>query len=246
MKINDIICETTEEDRALVSLSTAIFGKLQQFVNVYDFDDDINEIINVGKIGKLFSQPISVLDDIEIEIQSDEQIWIRAGNQLNTKGTRYVKGIWVPDNNAIVFNEEYISDNIMKSTVMHELRHALDDKKSNMQAGDSKKYFPAANKNKFDQTADSSPTHDEYLAQPGEINSRFTEVLYNIVQNMGRMKGTPDIIRANSLKALNKYMDAFQIPSMFKHGKNSTSYKRLMNRAVDMINKELAHITSTS
>ena len=60
MRLQELF-ETTEEDRALISLSSAIYARLQQYINIdQDYTDEDDEVVAIGRMGDIFDTPIGV------------------------------------------------------------------------------------------------------------------------------------------------------------------------------------------
>lgn len=167
MRYFEIITETTEEDRAIISLSSAISSYLTQHYDNsdedelssdnpdFDFDDDERNdedtTIDVGTIGQLFDTPLNILNPIHIQIQSDYGIrqrrkWESGSTVIRKPGSDDVLGLWYGDKNVIILNKDYLGSNSLKTVISHELRHALDDYKSGFAAGDSAGYNTAKDK----------------------------------------------------------------------------------------------------
>ena len=247
MRLQELF-ETTEEDRALASLSSAIYTKLQEFQYGVDEYNESNETYNVGKIGDIFDTSIPSLDNINIKIQSDDGIFKRVKmHNLDVKRDPYkefISGAWDASEDAIIFNEDHLNSNNMKTVVTHELRHALDDIKSDYKAGESKKYFPASNKYKYSGEPENTPVipAKDYSNQGGEVNARFAEVLHAATMSIRRAYALPpDQIKAKIMQDLRKNFAITHIADSFPQKEKSPQYKRLMSRALDFITKEMQY-----
>lgn len=254
MRYSEIITETTEEDRALISLSRPIFSRIQDF-SVIPLEK--GKVFNVGKIGDLFDTPINILDPVLISIWTNEDIiedYVDEDKQseyLSDDAKRHVYGLWDANLNTIILNYDYIASNSIKSVITHELRHALDDYKSEFRANRSKKYSTPKNKMHRrdygdDPYVDPALKARPYLARPAEINARFAEVLHGItsqVQHAGK-KVDPSGLRDRVIWSLDKLMDQRHIKELFPEKEKSRAYKRLMKRAVDFVDKEIAYYKS--
>lgn len=250
------IIETTEEDRAIISLSTAIYKYIQKYAeeeHEYDNpDDEEAEIIRVGKIGQIFDTPLELLRDVNIQLMPDEAIARRAAKErkdpdvIRDPTTNQIMGIWYNDK-TMVLNSDYIQSNEIKSIISHELRHALDDFKSDFKANNSNRYSTPKNKSFRKAISDPYLGNMKYLAEPAEINARFVEVLHNMVPVIRRAMNLTDQARArpyimNQLKA---ELEKNRISELFPEKEKSSDYKRLMKRAMDFIEKEIAHVQQT-
>lgn len=264
------LAETTEEDRAIISLGTAIFDRLKHFEDqepetgdVYtsdyddydpdsaeDWDNDLrpdNELIVIGRIGELFDTPLDVLNHITIELQTTSGINDRMSSEdgadvTTDPRTGVILGLWYPGTSTMVLNKDYLGSNALKSTVAHELRHALDDYKSDFRANASKKYTNPKNPAYRNVTDDPELGDVNYLAEPAEINARFIQVLLDMVSVIGR---AVKIDKADGDALIDKYlkksMKQHKITDLFPEKEKSRDYKRLMKRLTDFIDKELAH-----
>jgi hypothetical protein len=266
MRHFEIINETTEEDRAILSLAAAIYSKLKEYEDVEpdisyspdddyfdpdaDFDDEAkpdDELITVGTIGSLFNTPLEILNPVTIELQSNYGINERMRKEKGADVTKepstgVILGLWYPHNSTMVFNKDYLGSNSLKSTVSHELRHALDDYKSEFKANSSNKYTTAKNKSYRKVTKDPHMGNLAYLAEPAEINARFIQVLHDMVSVIDRaIKLDPSKIEPLLSKYLKQSMANHRISDLFPDKDNSKDYKRLMKRAADFIQKELKH-----
>ena len=232
MKLFELfITETPEEDRAIVSLSSAIYGYIQQFDN--------ETTISLGKIGKLFNTPLNVLDNITLQLADtksfDQAYEQSAGEPVNPNSIGY--GFWDPAAETIFLNSAHLKD--IKTIISHELRHALDDYKSEFKAGDSESYFsPRKQKHK------NADRMTNYNAQRGEINARFLQVLDILARriNMAYKNLPPDQIKSRIMTDFTNLLNKFKISYLFPEKEKSEDYKRLMKRAYDFIQKESSHV----
>lgn len=252
MRLQELF-ETTEEDRALISLGSSIYQYLQKYADVdVDFDnpDDENEgLIRVGKIGHLFDSPIQGLNDVNLELQSDEGIENRLRSEETNStdvttipGAGAPGGIWYNHSKTLVLNLDFLSSNFMKSVVVHELRHMMDDVKSGYKANASIKYSTPKKKEHRKVTNDPYLGNTKYIAEPAEINARFAQVLHGLVSPIHRaVKLDPQNANKLIFDTLNKLMVDHRIQELFPEAEKSKDYQRLMKRAVDFINKEAAH-----
>lgn len=269
MRLQELLLETTEEDRALISLSSAIYNYIQQYADEDDLDDQLyhdfddvddysddsisteEKITTVGKIGKLFDCPLELLNPVTIEIQSGEGMRNRldkANPEDIEKGPRgEVYGIWYSGISTIVLNREWLTSKQLQSTITHELRHALDDYKSKFQANkDSGSYSIPKKKEHRKAERDPELGNLNYVAQPAEINARFVQVLNAMVPVIGRaVKLSPEKVEPLIMREFKRALEYFRITSLFPEKERSKDYKRLMKRGIDFIQKELAFAKST-
>lgn len=256
MKLLELfLVETSEEDRAIVSLASAIYKHIQKYAyeeHEYDNpDDEYSNTVRVGKVGDIFDTPLEPLRDLNIQIQSNDSI----ERALKNKDVEELSsdpfipkimniGYWWPYNKTMTLNSDFISTNVMKRTIAHELRHALDDFKSDFKAGSSKKYATPKNK-AYRKSDNDGDARLNYLAQPAEINARFIEVLSSLVPIIKRLnKVSPDNAQAKIMEEFYKLLESYKISHLFPEKEKSADYKRLIKRAVDFIEKELTYARS--
>lgn len=238
--------ETSDEDRALISLSSAIYKYVQRFSSEEDnydnADDAESQILRIGKIGQLFDTPVEALRGVNLELMPDDAIANRLKKEVTDDSvirhpsTNDLLGIWMGDSRSIVLNSDYLSTNYLKTAITHELRHALDDIKSGFKAAGSDSYSTPKNK------AHRTDPDTKYIAEPAEINARFLEVLHNMVPAIKRyVKLTHTNARNFAIEELYKQFDRHRIAELFPERTESRDYRRLMRRAVEFIDKEIKH-----
>lgn len=249
MRLQELF-ETTEEDRALISLSSAIYGKVKEYINTdIDYDDEDEELIALGRIGELFDTPIGGLDKIGIEIQGGEPFIRRLGSVASTDivklGNSNALAFWEEDTKTIVLNQDFLDSDRMRTTVTHELRHALDTVKSNSYPGDAKRYFTPKKKEHRKTYPDETDPRNQipYRAQPAEINARFSEVLDVLATAIipRSLKLDTVDIRAKVMNDLRHLLVKYHVAELFPERTQSKDYKRLIKRAVDFVDKELTY-----
>jgi len=240
-----IIKESTNEDRAIISLSTELYSVLKQYADTdIDYDDEDTELKRIGKIGQIVNTPLEALNDITIYIQSDYGLSQRMENEYGNKGHIDAPGgVWLGDTKSLILNSDYLSVENMKSTISHELRHALDDVKSNFMASRSPSYNTPGNKSFRKVTSDPHMGNLAYLAQPAEINARFVQVLDDMVPIMKRATQPNAKVGKNFVMQQFKLaLERHNIAHLFPEKEKSSSYKRLLKRGVDFIEKEMAYL----
>lgn len=234
--------ETTEEDRAIVSLSDVIHNHVKKYIDYVDLES--TDPINIGKIGDFADTPIQGFEDINIELQAAEPLGRRTA-EANGKPYEEVNpaGVWFSSIPAITLNSENLYSGRLKSTISHELRHALDDLKSGGKAGHSTRYETP--KKKEHRKRDPYEKDYPYLAQPAEINARFNQVLNDLTDSMTRNSDrSPGDLWNLQMKMLKRLFIVHEISSLFPEKTQSRDYKRLIKRAVDFIQKEIKYIRS--
>jgi len=252
MRLQELfLVETTEEDRAIISLSLAVYAHLKKYSGKQPPN---GQPINVGTIGEIFDTPINILDPVEIQVWSNEDVlakFPRTKKEIEEEpeDTRTIVGFWDSDPEVIVFNADYLDSNTLKSAATHELRHALDDYKSGFYASASERYdTPRKKEHRKDYSNDPYATQlqkkQAYHAKPAEINARFAEVLHalsiQIAHIVKKPNNGPALQRA--IKIFNHLLVTKHIAHLFPEKEHSGDYKRLVKRGVDFIQKELAHL----
>jgi hypothetical protein len=153
-------------------------------------------------------------------------------------------GRWHEDIATIFLNKDEIGTDFLKTTISHELRHALDDYKSGNKV--NKRYNTPKNKELRGVTNHPTLGNVGYTAQPIEINARFLQVMDDLTPVIKRIvtSGLSHTdARTKSIKILGNLLTKYQITQLFKRGTDSPDYKRIIKRAVDFIDKEIAHLT---
>jgi hypothetical protein len=235
--------ETTEEDRALVSLSTALYKTIELYIGSTDYDDPDQQLIRVGKIGDVLNTSIPALDNITIELQEGEPFLKRAlsdGDNIEDFKGRIMMAFWEEETQTIVLNLEQIGLEQIKTSITHELRHALDEIKSGSYPGNAKRYFtPKKKSQRKDKTTN-------YKAQPAEINARFAELLHKITDLVPKRYKIvePHLLKAQATRDFNNLLVKYEIADLFPEKTRSPAYQRLVKRAYDFMQKEMAHIES--
>jgi hypothetical protein len=246
MRLQELfLVETTEEDRAIISLANVIYRHIQKYAD-YINPGDPNPV-DTGEIKDFCDTPLEALDVIHIELQNGDALRerlkkedVKADDENPNKVT---SGAWFNRLETITLNFDRIYSNSMKSVIVHELRHALDDFKSEGRASSSERY--GTPKKKEHRKKDPYTKNFPYLAQPAEINARFVQVLDALANTIADESDLPtDQLRAHALKKLKIYFRNLEISSIFPEKEQSRDYKRLIKRAVDFIYKEVDHIKS--
>lgn len=241
--------ETINDDRALISLSTSLYTYLY---NNYaesepDFDNEDDEnsgIIRVGRIGDILDTPLEILNKINIILVPDDEIsnLARDDDEVLKTTPNHLWGFWHSTDNTVVLNYDMLHNNYMKEVITHELRHALDDYKSQFKAGQSQKYFTPKNKQHLKTDNIFDPSHPSYLAQPAEINARFLQVLHRLVPIIRRqVRIDPVTAKSKIDHELITLMNTNHIIELFPEKEKSKDYKRLMSRAAQFIQREIEY-----
>lgn len=235
--------ETTEEDRAIISLANAVYGQVRKYVD--HIDPNSSEPVDIGKIGDFLDTPLKGLEDVTIELQQGEALGRRTATASNLEYSgAEPNGVWFSTDRAIVINSDIIDSERVRSTISHELRHVLDDLKSGGQASNSPRYRTPKKKEhrKVDPYAEKNYS---YIAEPAEINARFNQVLNDLTDSIAKNSNmNPKDLWEHSVKALKRLFFMHNITALFPERTQSKDYKRLVKRAVDFIQKEIKYISS--
>lgn len=240
MRLQELF-ETTEEDRALISLSSAIYDKVKSYIGT-----DSNELVRIGKIGNIVDTPLQAVNDISIEIQGGPDFIERAKDPKEDAAMyegKELLGFYEEDTHTVVLNSEFLGRHRMKTTITHELRHALDEIKSGSYPGNAKRYFTPKKK---EHRKDDPYSTTQYRAQPAEINARFVEILDILSKRVPKWFTAID---GNNIKKqlstdFKNLLQKFEIADLFPEKTQSADYKRLVKRAYDFMQKEINHIES--
>lgn len=258
MRLQELfLVETTEEDRALISLSSSVYSYIKKYAGKRLKD---GEIVDVGTIGQLFNTPINILDPVRIQLWSHNDILKQFPRQassadiedpeLEGEDDRNILGFWDPKEELVALNVDYLESHGLKGAVTHELRHALDDYKSEFRAGSSTRYgTPRKKEHRKDLSNDPYASDLEkkkpYHAKPAEINARFAEVLHGVTAQIQHiLKRSPENVRPRVMAVFKKLLDMKHIAHLFPEKEQSRDYKRLVKRGIDFIEKELVYVQS--
>ena len=235
--------ETTEEDRAIISLANVVYSHVKKYVDYVDTDS--TEPIRLGKISDFADTPLDGFGDIQLELQAGEALGNRVATLNNEEyDGKDPTGVWIKEGPIIVLNSEKIASERIKSTISHELRHALDDLKSSGKATSSVRYRTPKKKEHRKKDPYSEKDYP-YLAEPAEINARFNQVLDGLVDSISKNLNLPvDQLWQHEMKVLKRLFLMHNITSLFPEKEKSRDYKRLVKRAVDFIQKEIKYVQS--
>lgn len=233
-----ILLETTDEDRAIASLASTLAYRIQT-----SLQGNKRKAFELGKISDLVDTPLVALNNISIRFDTNQAIQ----KKYSQSSTDRTNGIWDPNDDVVVLNVDLINERRLKliRVITHELRHALDDMKSEYRASQSTGYDTPRNKQHR------VPTDDHknlpYLASPSEINARFVEVLSLLTRMIERNYIFSDDEQEafdRSVEDMLKLMDKRKILMLFPEKEKSKQYRRLISRGTDFITKELEYLKS--
>lgn len=229
-----ILSETSNEDRAIVSLATAVTLYLRKHAS--EFGDNVTDL---GKIGELFDTPLAMLNDVNLKLAPDQYLLDLTGSGID----RTIGGVWDGNTESVIINHENINNAKIVRVLSHEFRHALDDYKSDFRAGEDDNRYDTPKKKHYRNVKDDPyMSHLYTLAKPAEINARFAEVLTDLAIGIKKFNGSKEEIRSQALDLLNRSLAHRRIAELFPERTESRDFRRLMSRAADYIDKEIAHI----
>lgn len=246
MRAFEILLETTEEDRAIVSMAKSIHRYLKD--NWSNFEPETDDPEVVGSIGQLFDIPFDGkikkdFNSILIQLQSDYGIRERRKTETGARVTQSpnkenIIGLWYYDRKLIVLNLDYLGTKKLTSVITHELRHALDTFKSE---GRSDIFGTSYNR----PLTTTGNEYQDYRSQPTEINARFSQVLEYMVRNIPEViKQSPENYKKLIEKMFFSALDHYNIADLFPEKHQSRAYKRLIKRGMDFIQKETEYVHS--
>lgn len=232
--------ETTEEDRAIVSLANVIYRQINKYADYVG--GETTDKIDIGKIDDFADTPLMGMEDIHIILQGGESLGRETAEQNKEEYEgKNPRGVWDSQIPGVKLNSDLISSERIKSTIVHELRHALDDLKSSGKAGSSSRYDTP--KKKIHRKKDPYAKDYPYLAKPAEINARFSQVLDGLVDSISKNSNMdPQQLWDQEMKVLKRLFIMHNIADLFPEKEKSKEYKRLMKRAADFIQKEIKYI----
>ena len=228
MRANEFIAETAEEDRAIISLANVVWEHIQGL-----------EPGSIGTIDDIVDTPLDAVKDIEIYLAFDDKM-ADIYNEDEPNKSKHVKGhllkgIWDAKKKTVYLNITDGTDIEVRRTIAHELRHALDDIKSNNAASASYRYGEKAR--------DTSTKLDTYRSSKAEINARFAEVMHTVPIYVEKAKklNTPNP-REYVIDKFHTMMDQKNIQKYFPEKYQSKEYRQSIKRALNFIDKEIAYV----
>jgi len=246
MRLQELF-ESAEEDRALISLANEVYNKITPYLGDVDYNtmytSPEQELIQLGKIENIADTPLHVLNSVSIELQGNDSFIERAKDPEEDASMyegKELSAFYEADTNTVVLNLKFINRHRTKTTITHELRHALDEFKSGSYPGNAKRYFtPKKKQHQRDEKV-------AYLAKPAEINARFVEILDVLTKRIPKWydKLPENEIRSRLQHDLNQMFITFDIANLFPEKTKSKDYQRLIKRAYQFMEKEMQHVES--
>ena len=213
MRLQELF-ETTEDDRNISKLSTNLYSYLQSNYADTDIDFDDNGTCPLGTLGEILDLPEdSPFVNIPVVLVTDEQMTNNvygAQKDYDPYNPKQAIGTWEPNTKTVELNADFLGSNKMKTTISHELRHALDDLKSGGKASTSNQYSTPRKK-------EHRNPDQNYLAMPAEINARTMEVQQELskIIPMVYKKLEPEAIKPRIQKAINELLVKHRIAELF-------------------------------
>ena len=104
MRLQELfLVETTEEDRAIISLAAVVYRHVIKYADY--IDPESTEPLDIGKIGDFADTPLDGFEDIKIELQQGDALGKRtaAANNEEYDG-KEPRGVWFNEIPAIALN----------------------------------------------------------------------------------------------------------------------------------------------
>lgn len=201
------ITESAEDTSELVTIATEIAR------GVLAHADSLRDRDHIGRV----SDYTTAMNNLPAEFYRTEIKMSSKLGDLNAQETIIYSGgkpqIEIKLSTELLDGEE---DEVI-STITHELRHALDDAKSEFRMKDRT--------NKY--TKPKAGDDSGYWSKPFEINARITQAMHELARQ----------IQTNGLdeeepleQQIDTYLSINQVGKYLKGGKNSKDYKRAVNR----------------
>lgn len=213
MRAKDVINEATEEGIDVVNIAKYVSSFLLDHGR-FGIGYDIGHMENQKPLPDLYTEAAySMLYDHGL-------MFAIVKSPKTPKGTVHL-GAYVKGHKLIWINQRTLRDfGLLTSVLVHELQHALDDIRSEGRA------LP-----KFG----TDYTRAQYLARPQEINARFSQAMYDIVNHQAdyiKAMGSP-WDRKESKEMIQRILRTHNLDrKVFPDGpRGQKAYKRILSRA---------------
>ena len=228
-----------EDDRALILLSSSIYDTLRPMSE--------DGVTYINQLSDIVDTSLPALNSVKIIVEENETFLAHLYNiddPVADYAGKTVYAFWDEDAHSIILNKEFIRTHRMKTTITHELRHALDEIRANSYPGNALRYFTP--KKKEHRKNDPYSTV-KYRAAPAEINARFVEVLDILSKRIPKWyaKLDPSEIKKQLSIDFKNLLVKFEIADLFPEKTQSVDYRRLIKRAYSFMQKELHHIEAS-
>jgi len=230
MRINEIILETTLEDRKIISLSSEIIDKILK-----------NQ--ETGKLGKISDYTETALPPVlaKTSLQIVRMGSGRKGQLDLSPGSRKHLDVQEPGKQIDrYFNDvyttisldidEFYKDNrdFLISVLAHEIRHVFDFINSK-----GKAYFSSSEKrmqSNYSSKHIGNPTAYQGVASTkSEINARVQQSIHDLTTFLDEHRDYK-FTSAQIAKLIHKFLDLNRIKDLFPGGTNDRYYRRIFNR----------------
>lgn len=212
MRSQEIIREATDESVDLMRIANYVAAFLTDHAkNAYGYD--IQHMEDFDPLPELRTEEAySMLYDHGLT-------FVLINGQKVKKGKRYL-GAYVKGNNLIWIDRKLlVKPRSLVSVLIHELQHALDDIRSGGKA------LP---------DNDPDQPRNQYLSRPQEINARFSQALYDLVDLQAsymEQNGKP-WGRQEAAEMIMKILDSHQLgKTLFSGPDGQRRYQRMLSRA---------------
>lgn len=180
-----------------------------------------NTTIKYDEIVKSQNKPVPTITDPALKEILNELNFLYTSPRLPAQQGKHAvymghKLIWLN-------RDSLTTEQLIASGLIHELRHALDNFKSNF----SGKYM---DQNTLRFNLIQRPSYDEYLKLSHEVNARFAQVLLDIADD-------PNITRSNLKDKLREYFTKHHITLQILNAENDPKYKKANDRYKKLYSK---------
>lgn len=229
MKILKLL-EMAQEDSALITIAKALGSYLSsKTIRIKWEEDKNNGQLLLGNIERSLRGT-----GLEPLLDKFPEPFRRITLGFRDMTNADIGGHWNANKRSIFINprdlESEDASYRLTNTLVHELRHALDDFKSGFVANTSQKYTKQSKLAADENTA--------YLSQPNEMNARYAEALHYLSPAIEKWKQTPpstDELHKTVVYALKQH----HIAQLFPEKERSPQYRRFINRIIDYIQKSI-------
>jgi len=204
MKIADLLTETVQDDQAITAIASEIISYVKE--NPEEFEAGSSAI------------PIAdLIDTTDPVVKKLSSIRIEFGHT----GSISTGGIYKHPSKTIKINSEFLTMQLwdrIETNLVHELRHALDDVKS-----DGKLY-----KGEYLPQYRSAKDANDTNSAPSEINARLAQAQHLMMNQIKQLSDTPSSIELNRI--IFDCLKKFDLVSYFLNGTADPAFKRLVSR----------------
>ena len=244
MRLQELF-ETTEDDRNISKLATQIYSYVSSEFAGMDPDQIPQDI---GTVGKICNVPDSPFANVSVKLVSDDfmkkrerKAAAKTGKKIDPYKQKSSVGTWHPANNGVIeLNTDFLGSNKLKTTIAHELRHGLDDIKSNNWANAEGGRYTTPKKPEH-RIAKDEDDKTPYLAEPAEINARVMEIQHQLTDFIPRIykKFEPNQIKGKIQQYINRLLEEYKIAELFPEKTASKDYKRILSRIIAFAQAEM-------